>query len=101
MNKIIICCFIFFIVACNVKLPETDKNHYSLFQGANGTIYLLDEASGKTSVTFSPDSSKLVVGTVYEAENGKKYEYKGEGQLAEKVSAKERLEKLIKEENRN
>ena len=98
MKNITIFLLIAFLTACNEKSTESNSNHYSLFQGANGTIYLLDETSGKTTITFSPESPKLTVGTVYETENGKKFEYQGEGKLVEKVSAKERLEKLMKEE---
>jgi hypothetical protein len=83
----------FAICGCNKIAPPTGR--YVLFESTKGTVYRLDTISGKTEITYSPTGwPTLSAKGLYSGEDGKTYEYQGQGKLVE-LSIKEAAEKIM------
>ena len=95
MRYIFIVMLLFVISGCNQIGQSTGT--YTLFETSKGVIYRLNTVSGETEIIYSPlDWPKLNAKTIYEGENGKKYDYLGSGKLKE-LSAEEVADILIEE----
>ena len=89
------------IIISGCDLPYgTQHESFSLFETSKGTVYLLNTASGETKIIYSEESApKLVAKSIYEAEDGKMYEYLGTGKLRE-LSIQEAADKIIEKGNK-
>lgn len=84
------------ISGCDMSYGNQHEG-FSLFETSKGTVYLLNTISGETKIIYSTESApKLVTRSIYEAEDGKTYEYQGAGKLRE-LTVEEAADKIIEE----
>ena len=83
------------IFGCNNSSGNRNER-FSLFETSKGTVYLLNLTSGETKIIYSNESApKLVPQSIYESEDGKRYQYQGAGRLKE-LTMEEAANILIK-----
>ena len=95
MRYITLLVIIFIISGCDISSGNRHER-FSLFETSKGTVYLLNITSGETKIIYSSESApKLVTQSIYESEDGKRYEYQGAGRLRE-LTIQEEADILIK-----
>ena len=93
MKYILLIPLMFMLGGCD--LVGSSGGRYSLFETSKGVIYRLDTRSGETKIIYSPTGlQKLSKESLIEGENGKTYQYLGNGKLKE-LSAIEAADLLV------
>ena len=83
------------IFGCDISSGNRHER-FSLFETSKGTVYLLNITSWQTKIIYSNESApKLVIKSIYESEDEKRYEYQGAGKLRE-LTMEEEADILIK-----
>jgi hypothetical protein len=77
------------IFGCN-NSSDNRNVRFSLFETSKGIVYLLNLTSGETKIIYPNKSApKLVLKNIYESEDGKRYQYQGDGKLKELTKEEE------------
>jgi outer membrane protein assembly factor BamB len=85
------------ISGCDVSLSGKARDSFARFETSKGNVYLLNTATGTSKTISTTESmSKLSIRKIYEAEDGKIYEYEGSGKLKE-LTTQEAADKIIGE----